>query len=192
VGTIKIKVHTKRLGHWKKAYSLAILTYITQHFRYRRWDLYQKMNQWTVNLYPLEKADMRFFYGDRARMSGGIPHGNTGKHVVNLYIFDKPGEIYLRMNMAAAIDHELAHMILYIYDSFKISTVKYDEVGSVGFRKKGQKGKWWSVEVHNREEETRRGSRKYLRNISIIHNRKRVTLRVMDVRDITINSPRYY
>ena len=108
---MKIIFTTKRLN--RTFYRQATTKYISLHFSASQQDQVDELNEWTINIMPVEDASGRFAVGLVGTFATGIPHGNTGLRVVNMYLNDNAGDLYFRMNFRQ-LSHELAHMILKI------------------------------------------------------------------------------
>ncbi len=169
-------------------YRQAIMKYLSLHFTGTQKDELNELRQWTVKIMPVQDATGAFQKGLTGTFATGIPHGNTGKRIVNMYLNDNSGDLYLRMNFRQ-LSHELAHMILNIKYPHRYGTLKFDEkLEGVGWGRKGQQRKFFSVEIHNREWDIRTGKKKWLRNVILYtYQRKRwqkIILRGLDISDL--------
>jgi len=183
---MKIIFKTKRLK--RVFYRQAIMKYVSQHFTASQQDQLDELKNWTVKIMPVEDATGAFQSGLVGTFATGIPHGNTGKRIVNMYLNDNSGDLYFRMNFKQ-LSHELAHMILNIKYPQRYGILKFNEkLEGVGWGKKGDRRKFFSVEIHNREWETRTGKKKWLRNITLYTQRgkkwNKIILRGVDILDL--------
>ena len=183
---MKIIFTTKRLG--RTFYRQAILKYVGQHFTTSQQAQLDELKRWTVKIMPVEEATGAFQGGLVGSFATGIPHGNTGKRIVNMYLNDNPGDLYFRMNFRQ-LSHELAHMILNIKYPQRYGVLKFNEkLEGVGWGKKGDRRKFFSVEIHNREWENRTGKKNWLRSITLYTKRGRrwnkVILRGLNILDL--------
>ena len=143
---------TKRLS--RTFYRQAIVKYVAQHFTPSQQTQLDELKLWTVKIMPVEEAAGAFQLGLVGSFATGIPHGNTGKRIINMYLNDNAGDLYFRMNFRQ-LSHELAHMILNIKYPQRYGVLKFNEkLEGAGWGKKGDRRKFYSVEVHNRECQT--------------------------------------
>jgi len=183
---MKIIFKTKRLK--RSFYQQAIMKYVSLHFTASQQDQIDELRQWTVKIMPVEDATGAFQAGLVGTFATGIPHGNTGKRIVNMYLNDNAGDLYFRMNFRQ-LSHELAHMILNIKYPSRYGVLKFNErLEGVGWGRKGQRRKFFSVEIHNREWETRTGKKRWLRNVTLYTKRgtrwNKIILRGLDISDL--------
>ena len=183
---MKIEFETSRLN--RTFYRQAITKYVSRHFSPSQKEQLNELKKWIINIRPVEAATGSFQAGLVGSFATGIPHGNTGKQVVNMYLNDKGGDLYFRMNFRQ-LSHELAHMILKIKYPNRYGTLKFNEkLEGVGWGKKGESRKFFSVEVHNREWEIRSGKKSWLRSITLFTKTGRkwnkVILRGLDILDL--------
>jgi len=183
---MKIIFETKRLN--RMFYRQAISKYISMHFSSTQRDQLEELSHWTIIIKPVEAASGSFQRDLVGTFATGIPHGNTGQRVVNMYLNDNAGDLYFRMNFRQ-LSHELAHMILNIKYPKRYGVLKFNEqLEGVGWGKKGQRRKFFSVEIHNREWETRTGKKKWLRNVvlwrKVGRRWSKIILRSVDILDL--------
>ncbi len=134
---MKIIFKTKRLK--RSFYQQAIMKYVSLHFTASQQDQIEELRQWTVKIMPVEDATGAFQAGLVGTFATGIPHGNTGKRIVNMYLNDNAGDLYFRMNFRQ-LSHELAHMILNIKYPARYGVLKFNErLEGVGWGRKGQR-----------------------------------------------------
>lgn len=169
-------------------YRQAITKYVSLHFSPSQRDQLDELKNWTIYIRPVEAASGAFQKDLVGSFATGIPHGNTGKQVINMYLNDNGGDMYFRMNFRQ-LSHELAHMILMIKYPDRYGRLKFNErLEGAGWGKIGEKRKFFSVEVHNREWEIRTGKKRWLRSITLYRRAGKkwikVILRGLDILDL--------
>jgi hypothetical protein len=145
---MKINFTTSKIE--RKLYEKSILTYIYDHYLFTDQKRVMEQDKWEINIRTL--ADFKWNFYDRKikNLSKKMPHGVTGKYVIECYVNDENNRMYYLQNMMV-ICHELSHMILKIYYPTLRGSLTYDDT----WGKAGDERNFFSTEIHNRVYEGR-------------------------------------
>jgi hypothetical protein len=185
----RIHFFTKHLD--RTLYRQAILKYISEHFQANEDAQWDELRRWEIYVEPFDKSDGRYDDGLNGKFPSGIPHGVTGQRVVKVFVEDKQDDLFFKIRVNfKMISHELAHMTLKIKFPDRKGTLKYDEISDgTGWGRRGEVRNFFSVEIHNREWETRQGIANWIRDMTVyVKSGQRwrpIPLRVVDISDLT-------
>ena len=177
MSSIKITFSTKNIN--TKLYEKAILTYLTEHFHHTDYSKYIEMNQWKIEIKPVESAVESDFEGGTGMLNFGIPHGVTGQRIVTVYVNDKNGDLFFLQNFRT-ISHELAHMLLIIFYPRHRARRRYPDFWASA----GDEANFYTTEVHDREFEGRVRTM-YIWKELANGTKIRLPLSVLDINDLT-------
>lgn len=136
------------------------------------WKLFSDV---TVKLRPMEKAsEDRFFTKD------GIA-GYFGERELVLYVFDSPGDIQLRTNMAM-IGIETAHMVVAKFGHRRKVKLRHDDLGG---NRAGTLLSFYVAEVHDRVHEKKTYILRFWFWDWKFRFVKRIMFSAVDIRDLT-------
>lgn len=177
MSTINITFTTQNID--KKLYEKAILNYLTGHFYHADFDKYVEMNQWTIEVKPVEDAPTTGLEGGTGTLNFGIPHGVTGQRIVKVYVNDRDGDLFFLQNFRT-ISHELAHMLLIIFYPDHRAKRRHPDF----WAKAGDEANFYTTEVHDREFEGRVRTMHVWKTLNN-GGKTRLPLSVLDIIDLT-------
>ena len=143
---MKINFTTSKIE--RKLYEKSILTYIYDHYLFNDQKRIMEQDKWEINIRTLTDFNWNFYDKKIKNLSKKMPHGITGKYVIDCYVNDENNRMYYLQNMMV-ICHELSHMILKIYYPTLRGALNYDDM----WGKAGDIRNFFSTEIHNRVHE---------------------------------------
>jgi hypothetical protein len=120
-----------------------------------------KLRDWEINIYPVESFNSihpqgaKYLESIGGKMSSTMPHGVTGKDVVDIFVKDSDDYGLIVLQNTSVITHELSHMVLMIRFNdnpqfYKRGILRHaDKSGNLD----GTELNKWTQEVHDRETE---------------------------------------
>ncbi len=163
----------------KRLYEKLILFYIYEHYHFLDHPRLLLQDKWEIIIKKTSQYDPTFYSNDPRleELDFSIPHGVTSREKIICYVQDNPNSLYTTQNMSV-ICHELAHMILMVYFPDKITTMRHNDLHG----RAGDKRKFFSSEVHDRQAEGR--TKIFKRKISRF---KTINFIGIDISDLTNN-----